>query len=252
MNAIGVYGLGRFGAFWAEQLAAHVPVKGYNRSAGRCVSDAIQLVSEDELLACDTIVLCVAISSLSDVLSSIASRLKVGTLVMDTCSVKVYPSQMMQKLLPETVDLIATHPMFGPDSGQHGIDGLPLVFSPVRCSTERTAQVRTLFESMRLRVIDMSCDQHDREAAYSQGITHFIGRVLNELHLNPTQIATVGYQQLMSLVEQTCNDPLQLFYDLQRYNPYTHDMRMNLNQALDTVLHVLETHDRFPVEFPQR
>ncbi len=30
----------------------------------------------------------------------------------------------------------------------------------------------------------------------------------------------------MGVVEQTCNDPLQLFADLQRYNPYTKQMRM--------------------------
>jgi hypothetical protein len=44
----------------------------------------------------------------------------------------------------------------------------------------------------------------------------------------------------MSVVEQTCNDPIQLFYDLQRYNPYARDMRMELKGALDTVMDVLK------------
>ena len=86
----------------------------------------------------------------------------------------------------------------------------------------------------------MSCDQHDREAAWSQGITHFIGRTLSELSLGDTELATTGYKTLLTVMQQTCNDPLQLFYDLQRYNPYARQMRMGLKGALDTVMDALK------------
>jgi prephenate dehydrogenase len=155
----------------------------------------------------------------------------------------MYPAQVMQELLPESIDIIATHPMFGPDSGSTGIAGLPLVFHPIRCSAERAHQVKHLFTALQLQVLEMSCEQHDREAAYSQGVTHFVGRVLDALHLSDTAIATVGYKQLLSIVEQTCNDPLQLFYDLQRYNPYTYEMRSQLTRAIDDVLKVLAKQD---------
>jgi prephenate dehydrogenase len=248
---VGIYGLGRFGAFWAAELAKSLPVKGYNRTRRDFSLPGVEIVSEEELLTCDTIVLCVAISALKGVLSDLAPKLRPGTLVMDTCSVKVYPAQVMLEVLPESVDIIATHPMFGPDSGRDSINGLPLVFSPVRCADTRVQQWISVFNELHLKILQMDCDQHDREAAYSQGVTHFVGRVLDELHLAPTEIATVGYRRLMSIVEQTCNDPIQLFYDLQRYNPYAHDMRIHLNAALDTVLKVLDEHDSAPVEFSE-
>lgn len=240
---IGVYGLGRFGSFWAASLAKSYPVVGYNRSPLRTPPVGVPVVPLDELFSCDTLILCVAISSFRQVLKEIAPFLKPGVLVMDTCSVKIYPASVMEKILPQEIEIIATHPMFGPDSGKDGITGLPLVFSPIRCRAATSDLWRSLFQDMQLHVIEMSCDQHDREAAYSQGITHFIGRVLDELHLAPTQLATLGYRRLMSIVEQTCNDPIQLFYDLQRYNPYAHDMRLNLTQALDTMLSVLDQYD---------
>jgi prephenate dehydrogenase len=246
---VGVYGLGRFGSFWAAELAKHMPVKGYNRSKIEQAPLGVELVSEEELLKCDAIILCVAISSFKDVIANISSRISSHALVMDTCSVKVYPARIMQDLLQKDVEIIATHPMFGPDSGKNGITELPLVFSPIRCSKIHQEHWKNVFMSMKLHVLEMSCDQHDKEAAYSQGVTHFIGRVLDELQLRPTQLATVGYTQLMSIVEQTCNDPIQLFYDLQRYNPYTHDMHGNLNRALETVLHVLDTYEKNPMEF---
>ena len=57
-----------------------------------------------------------------------------------------------------------------------------------------------------------------------------VGRVLNELKLEKTELATVGYNNLMTIVEQTCNDSIQLFYDLQRYNPHAHLMRLRLKR----------------------
>lgn len=240
---VGVYGLGRFGSFWAAELSRFVPVKGYNRSPMKTVPKGVSLVSKEELLTCDTIILCIAISSFKDVITSIAPMLKPNTVVMDTCSVKVYPVELMQSLLPADVEILATHPMFGPDSGKAGVENLPLVFSPIRCSKEHEQQWKEIFSSMKVKILEMDCQKHDREAAYSQGITHFVGRVLDELHLAPTELATVGYKRLMSIVEQTCNDPIQLFYDLQRYNPYAHDMRVRLNDALDTVLGVLDKYD---------
>ncbi|MFA5569995.1 MAG: prephenate dehydrogenase/arogenate dehydrogenase family protein [Sphaerochaetaceae bacterium] len=245
---VGVYGLGRFGYFWAEQLAQFLPVKGYSRSPKTHYPKDVAIVSEHELLQCDAIFLCVSISSLEDVLKRIAPHIKKGATILDTCSVKSYPAYLMKHLLGEEVQSIATHPMFGPDSGSKGLAGLPLVLSPVKADDETTTFWINQFKKMELKVVEMSCDQHDKESAYSQGVTHFIGRVLDELDLKNTELATVGYKSLLTIVEQTCNDPLQLFYDLQRYNPYTHDMHIKLKEALDKMLAVLEEQERLSVE----
>lgn len=240
---IGVYGLGRFGFFWAGLLAkAGHDVCGFGRHAISAPA-GVRLVDEEELLAQDVIFFCVTISAFSDVIGSVAPRLKPGTIVMDTCSVKLHPAKVMQEKLPAGVYSIATHPMFGPDSGRDGVAGLPLVISGVDCPAEIVERWSAEFASWGLKVLPMSCDQHDREAAWSQGVTHFVGRTLDELHLQPTELATLGYARLMSIVEQTCNDPLRLFYDLQRYNPYAPQMRMDLKQALEKVMTALAAQD---------
>ena len=64
---------------------------------------------------------------------------------------------------------------------------------------------------MELKIHDMTPDQHDEEAAFTQGITHFIGRVLKQLELKDSSIATLGYVKLQEIVEQTCNDPHAAF-----------------------------------------
>ena len=119
---IGVYGLGRFGSFWASCLNKHIngaKVVAYSRSPHK-VDEGVTLVSEDEVLSSDMLFFCVTISAFEKVLQKVASRIKRGAIVMDTCSVKTYPaSWMMRYLNCEDYHLIATHPMFGPDSARN-------------------------------------------------------------------------------------------------------------------------------------
>ena len=237
---VGVYGLGRFGFFWAKCLGEHHEVLGYSRNPERTVPSNVRRVSEDELLTCDALFLCVSISAMEKVVGSIGARIKKGTVVLDTCSVKLHPVDVMQRSLPEGVEIIGTHPMFGPDSGKDGVTGLPLVFCPVRARAEVSKYWKRQFVQMGLRVHELSAEDHDREAAFTQGITHFMGRVLDDLHLKPSLIGTKGYEKLLEIIEQTCHDPYQLFVDLQRYNPYTEEMRAALTGSLQKMQAQLE------------
>ncbi len=237
---VGIYGLGRFGAFWAHLLAKKVEVVGYNRTKRDFSIEGVEIVDFETLCKSDVIFLCVSISSLQETLHSIKEYIPKETVVIDTCSVKVYPAQMMVDILHTEQPLIATHPMFGPDSAKSGVTGLPLVFYPLRCSKEVGDYWFSLFQEMELDVIEMSPKEHDQQAAYSQGVTHFVGRVLDEIKLQPTRLATLGYKSLMNIVEQTCNDNIQLFYDLQRYNPYSSIMRGDVKDATEKILKKLE------------
>lgn len=235
-----VYGLGRFGSFWAECLyQAGLSVKAYSRSE-HPLPEGVQRCSEEEALNSELLFFAVSISSFESVLKRVGSRIGKDTIVMDTCSVKIYPAKWMKENIPSDRFMIALHPMFGPDSGKNGVDGLPIVMCPISDSSdERYKKMKALFESMRLSVLEMSAERHDEEAAYSQGVTHFVGRTLRQMGMKPTPIATQGYKNLMTIVDQTCNDPLQLFYDLQRYNPYAKEMRLSLRVAIEKVLNAL-------------
>lgn len=238
---IGVYGTGRFGALWARLLSRKFTVVVHNRTPRPSPDPSISVVGLDELAACDAVFLCTAISSVEPVLENLAPRLKAGTLVADTCSVKAYPVACMERILPPDVRILGTHPMFGPDSARNGFDGLPIIICPVRLSGEDTGFWRGVFRDFGLRVVEMTPDEHDREAAFTQGITHFVGRVLKDLDLKPSAIGTVGYRKLLEIMEQTCNDPWQLFLDLQHYNSHTEEMRSRLQESLRRILGRLDS-----------
>lgn len=236
---IGVYGLGRFGSFWAKCLMkTGNEVIAYSRSQHE-LPEGVKSVCEDEVLTSDMLFYAIQISSFEEVLKRTGMRIGASTIAMDTCSVKTYPAKWMREYINPLSYKIATHPMFGPDSGKNSIEGLPVVMCPISERDERFEMVKSLFESMGLKVLVMSERKHDEEAAYSQGVTHFVGRTLRRMDMKPTEIATEGYKNLMAIVEQTCNDPMQLFYDLQRYNPYAKEMRLTLQVALEKTLNQL-------------
>jgi prephenate dehydrogenase len=238
---VGVYGLGRFGAFWAELLSRRCEVRAFSRDPSRRAPAGVTRVSEDELAGLPVVFLCVAISAMEEVLARLAGRLVPGALVMDTCSVKTYPVDLMQRILPAGVSILGTHPMFGPDSGSAGVQGLPMILCPSRIAPPEVDRWKAFFSAMGLAVSVMTAGAHDEEAAFTQGVTHYVGRVLKELGVRPSAIATVGYRRLLEIVEQTCNDPWQLFLDLQRYNPSTRGMRERLARAIETVMSAIDT-----------
>jgi prephenate dehydrogenase len=238
---IGIYGLGRFGSFWATTLSKITQVQAYSRSSS--VPAGVKSVSEDELCQSDILFLCNSISSVDEVCKRISGKLKKGMIVADTCSVKVFPMNSMLRNLPEDVHILGTHPMFGPDSGRHGVSGLPVAVCPGRIGDTELKSVLSLFSQLGLRIEQLSADEHDHEAAYSQGITHFIGRTLDSLKLHPSRISTTGYEDLLDIIQQTCNDQWQLFVDLQKYNPYTELMRKELHASIEDMLKTLDSID---------
>ena len=91
------------------------------------------------------------------------------------------------------------------------------------------------FESKAIKVVEMTPEEHDRLAAKTQGITHFIGRVLKDAGIGVTQIDTLGFKELLAVIDQTCYDSWDLFTDLQNYNPYTTSMIETLESAVKNV-----------------
>ncbi|MFP4407614.1 MAG: prephenate dehydrogenase/arogenate dehydrogenase family protein [Spirochaetaceae bacterium] len=237
---IGVYGLGRFGRFWADLLSRRMRVIGASRSRKDNLPEGVTQCAPEELVEAEAVFLCVAISAMEESSATLSGLLRPEQLVLDTCSVKVYPSRVMEERFAPEQPLIATHPMFGPDSARNGVRGLPIIVHPLRNAREESETWRNRFEEMGLKIVEMTPEEHDREAAYTQGITHFIGRVLSRLELPDSAIATLGYRKIQEVIEQTCNDPYQLFRDLQHYNPYTSAMREELSWALEATLRDLQ------------
>ena len=59
----------------------------------------------------DRVFICVSISALEEIVKKIAPALKKGQPVMDICSIKQYPVDIMHKYLKDAL-VLGTHPVF--------------------------------------------------------------------------------------------------------------------------------------------
>ena len=63
-------------------------------------------------------------------------------------------------------------------------------------------------------------EEHDREMAYVQALTHLIGRSLVNLGIPDEQLKTPSYQHLLELCALIGADTFELFTAIQTQNPF--------------------------------
>lgn len=224
----GIVGYGRFGKLWAKALSAFGSVivceKAFNPQT---TEDAIQIADIQQVAQADMVFLLVPISEFESCCQQIKPFLKPETVVVDCCSVKVHPVTVMEKTFSPMQAIIATHPLFGPDSVQRtgGFQDHKIVLCPVRCSAQQQTELQHIFEEMGLKVLLSSPDEHDKQMANSQALVHYIGRGLAALDLHQQELSTPDFQALLNINKMVVNDTWRLFLDMHQYNAYAKQIR---------------------------
>jgi arogenate dehydrogenase (NADP+) len=242
---VSIIGFGRFGRTLYRLLKDDFTVILYDRSGikldGTELSENTRTTKDlGDVYSSDVIFYAVPISQFEPVIAAHKQYFEPRHLLIDLLSVKMHPAKVFKKhLAGSQTQALLTHPMFGPDSSRQGFGGLPIIIDKFKSKTVAYDSWKSYFESKKLRVIEMSPEAHDKAAANSQGLTHFLGRLLDEYGLEDSPLDTMGAQKLLEIKRQTCGDTWQLFNDLQHYNPYTRKMRLKLGEAYDKVYNKL-------------
>ena len=236
MKKISIVGFGRFGKVLNRLLKDDFSVTPFTRS------DEIAKIYEN-----DVIFFAVPIESFESVIRAHKKYFKPEHLLIDVLSVKLHAQKVFEKyLVRNKTQALLTHPMFGPDSSKNGFDGLSIIMDQFKANNANYDFWKNYFISKKLQVIEMSAKEHDKIAANSQGLTHFIGRLLRSYGLKSTSIDSLGTKKLLEVIDQTCNDTWQLFTNLQHFNPYTKRMRLKLGDTYDQLYNKLLPKQRNP------
>lgn len=238
---IGLIGFGRLGKLIAARLVQDADVYIYD------IEDFSKEIKElgaipstlEEVCACSIIIPFVPMSAFQNVLKQMAPHLELDshkdTLVIDVCSVKSRPVEWMKEILPDHISILGTHPMFGPDSAKNTLFGSKIVLTPVRIEQEVLTNIKAYLSDHGLKVIESTPEDHDKQIAHSLLLTHFLGRSLIDFGAGSLEIDTKGYRRLMKILQTVENDSWQLFEDMNRYNPYAEETRLDFIKSINNI-----------------
>ncbi|SCB53169.1 Prephenate dehydrogenase [Rhizobium lusitanum] len=79
---------------------------------------------------------------------------------------------------------------------------------------------RSVLPKVGLEVIVTAPDEHDRDAAQAQGLTHLIANLLVKMDLRQTRMTTRSFEAMMSAVEMVRHDAPEVLEAILGANPY--------------------------------
>ena len=242
MKELGIIGFGNFGKLLAEALKPFFTIFIYDPEV--VIEEVHELgvlsCSLDEATSKDVVILAVPVGILENVLIQIKDKLKENALILDVSSVKVKPVTLMEKYLPKNVELIGTHPLFGPESGKNGFENLNITLCPIRTKSMNCLKM-FLIKNFKLKIYEETAEKHDKEMAYVQVLTHFVAQALHQINIPKPYQSTKAYENLFTMKEYLKNDSKALFMTLQKENPFATDIRNEFIEKLKQIEHTISS-----------
>jgi prephenate dehydrogenase len=235
MKKILIIGYGNFGKLLAKQLSAFFEVLVTDKNKIREIdkNDNIKVLSnkyieKSSIMKLDVVVFAVPVQFLQEAVDEWKGVIPKSAIIMDVSSVKVFPLNILKKTFSAN-KIIGTHPLFGPESIAKKIANLKVVVSNISGSESDVQKVKAIIGKLKYGVIEMTPDEHDREIAKAQVLSHFIGFALRDFNLQKDlRLKTLAYRKMYGLYENVLNDSEELFTTIQSYNPYAEAMRKRL------------------------
>jgi prephenate dehydrogenase len=242
---VGIVGFGAFGALIAKHLAGHCELLAFDPSPRGSVQEQVRFCELPQSTTCDVVVLAVPVSCMTDVIRSLRPHLKPGTIVIDVGSVKIEPVRAMLAELPNHVEIIGSHPLFGPQSAKDGVVGHRIAWCPVRGrSAGRIAAF--LRRVLKLDVIRTTPDAHDRQMAVVQGLTHLIAKVLVRMEPLPSRMTTRSFDLILQAANMVRHDAPAVYEAIERANPHAAAVRERFFSLAEVVRDTLEPAPALP------
>lgn len=186
------------------------------------VTDVLKLdpvAIRDALGGVEIVLLSVPIAVTGQVIERVGPELRAGSLLMDITSVKRMPTELMAKWANERVEILGTHPLFGPSA--KSMQGQSVILVPVRRGP-LSERIHDVFVANGARVEFLTAAEHDELFGVIQGLTHFIlfslGITLRELDFDierSRKFMTPMFEILIDFMGRLLHQDPQLYAEIQ-------------------------------------
>ena len=251
-SIIGGYGgMGQIFAKFFKKEGFEVTIAGPTERKGIKATEELGVeYSRDNVKAvenADVVMVSVPIDKTLDVIKEVGPHIKEGALFMDDTSIKKNPCKAMQESSNEKVEVVGSHPVFGPRVGT--VDGQTFVLTPVRGKKWFNWIHQKLLEH-KARVVVSTPEEHDRIMAVVQGLTHFTyistGKTLQELGVNikkSKQFSSPVYELMLDMIGRIIGQDPKLYAEIQMQNPEVPKVHKNFIEVAGKLSKIVEDKD---------
>lgn len=230
-DSLGIIGYGDFGKILYKYLRPYFRILIHS---SKKLSPKLPQCDLEQVIGAKFVIVAIPAQYYEQFFSLHGSKFRSPTTVIDVASIKLKPISDMLKLLPSDIQILATHPMFGPQSiAKNGLAGQRIMMNNVRIKNVDYNRIKNfLIQNFQLKIIETSPQKHDLAMAYVQGLSHYIGRLMDIMAIPESQLTTQAYEDLIDMRRIQGQDSWDLFKSIMQTNPYTADVNLKFKKAI--------------------
>jgi len=233
----GTRGLGRW---LAEHLKDeyNITITSRNESSGQEVAQEINVKYNSNNIEAvrnaEIIIFSVPIEHMVKTIEEVAPHAPEGSLLMDVASIKRESSEALEKYAPSNVEIIPTHPMFGPRVPT--LKRQIIVLTPIKNrSTKWLPRLKEFLKEKDCEVVITTPHEHDKYMSIVQGLTHFsfisLASTIKKLNIDVKKsknFSSPVYSLMLDMVSRVVYQNPYLYYSIQKNNKETENARQTL------------------------
>ncbi|MGB9853286.1 MAG: prephenate dehydrogenase/arogenate dehydrogenase family protein [Candidatus Bathyarchaeales archaeon] len=226
---VAVIGAGKMGRWFAKfflEQGLSVVVSDTDQGKLAIIKEELKVEtasSVDAVKSADKVLVCVPIENFENVIAEIHSHIRPEQTVMDICSVKEYPVEIMHKYIVNGT-VLGTHPMFGP--GVKNIKNQNFVLTPTNAEEKKLAEeFGNWLKEKGAKVFVMSPREHDELMSVVLGLPYFLSLIACDTlisygRLSETKkVSGASYRFLLTLIEAIASEDAEFATSLQMNLP---------------------------------
>lgn len=168
------------------------------------------------------------------------TKLEFKGTVFDIASLKDNSQDSIQRALKSGISYTSIHPMFGPK--------VTTLTDRIIClcdcgNMQANEKVKTFFKDTSATIVELALEDHDRIISYVLALSHIINIIFMKTLMDGEydykdlkKIASTTFTSQMGTTKEVITENSDLYYAIQKFNPFKNNLYDRLEQALKYVI----------------
>jgi chorismate mutase/prephenate dehydrogenase len=232
-------GLGEMGLWFANFFAN----QGHNVFIHDVKGKSKQFKSFDSLADAVNEATCILLAIPFEIMPKIIEKiikLEFKGIVFDIASLKDNSKNTIEKAIRCGISYTSIHPMFGPSVSTL----TDRIICLCDCGNKKaTEKVKTFFKDTSATIVKIPLEEHDRIISYVLGLSHIINIIFMKTlkdgeydYEDLKKVASTTFVSQMGTTKEVITENPDLYYAIQKFNPFKNNLYDRLEQALKYVI----------------